>query len=151
MDALWRFLRRPSLAILLALLLLALLIAARVVPQLPGQAAEDPASAMRWLNAEQDSWGAWGGLLRALGLFNVSDSPLFYLLLALLALVCGVHLAAAIVAARLPHHLAAALDARSMRRSMARRWPRPCPCPTLPALSRCANQCRTHPRPPPRS
>ena len=110
-DALWLSLRRPAVAIVLALLLLALLLMARVLPQIPGQAAADPASALRWLNAERDAWGAWGGFLRALGIFNVSDSPLFYILVALLAVVCGVHLAALLALARLPRQLVAALDA----------------------------------------
>jgi hypothetical protein len=109
-DALWRFLRRPTVAVVLALLLLALLLLARLIPQIPGQAAEDPASAVRWLNAERDSWGVWGGFLRAAGFFNVMGSPLFYLLVALLTLVCGVHLAAQVAAARLPRQLQAALD-----------------------------------------
>ncbi len=110
-DALWRFLRRPSLAITLTLLLLGLLLLARFIPQIPGQAAEDPASAMRWLNAERDGWGAWGGVLRTLGLFNVTGSPLFFALLALLTLVGSVHLAAQIAAMRLPRLLEDALHA----------------------------------------
>lgn len=110
-DTLWRFLRRPSLAIVLALLLLTLLLIGRLVPQIPGQAAEDPASAVRWLSAERDAWGAWGGALRTLGLFNVAGSPFFFALIALLALVCGVHLATLIDAVRLPDRLTEALAA----------------------------------------
>ena len=110
-DRLWRFLRHPAVAIVLAALLLGLLLIARIIPQIPGQAVEDPAAAARWLNAERDAWGAWGGLLRALGFFAVATSPLFLTLIASLALVCGVHLAALLANSRLPRQLMAAFNA----------------------------------------
>lgn len=111
LDGLWRLLRRPWLLLLTALLLLALLLSTRFIPQMPGQAQEDPASAQRWLNAEADAWGSGGTLLRALGLFAAHQSPLFYALAGLLALLSSVHLADGVLFALLPARLRALLNA----------------------------------------
>ena len=111
LDALWRTLRRPWLLVTLILLLLALLVAARILPQMPGQAQEDPASAQRWLNAEADAWQRGGSLLRALGLFSALQSPLFYALAGAVAMLSAIHLAEAVRFVRLPGRLRALLDA----------------------------------------
>ncbi len=98
-DAAWRFLRRPrtlAVACALLLLLLALLL---VLPQMPGQVQEEPASATRWLNTETDRWGSLGPLLQSLGLFHLFSSTLFRLALTLLLLVALVQLADTIAAA----------------------------------------------------
>lgn len=58
----WRFLRQPAVAIVLAALLLGLLLIARIIPQSQGRPSKT-LHAARWLNAERDAWGAWGGLL----------------------------------------------------------------------------------------
>lgn len=100
LDRIWLALRRSWLLALAATLLLVLLLIARAVPQVPGQYAEDPAAAQRWLNAEIDRWGSLGAAMGQLGLYNVGASPLFFVALVLVALLALVHLADALRAMR---------------------------------------------------
>jgi len=60
--------------------------------QLPGQLMDDPLAAARWLMSTSAEYGMKGDLLRGLGLFNLTHSPLLHWLLALVGLMLFVHL-----------------------------------------------------------
>jgi hypothetical protein len=76
-----------------AALLLLLLALSALLPQLPGQLRDDPVAATRWVNAEVEALQPAGGVLRALGFFDLMRSPLFVAVGALLLLVALVQLA----------------------------------------------------------
>jgi hypothetical protein len=80
----WHWLRRPWLALLAGFIGLVLTLAVLQLPQLPGQLVDEPATAARWQQNTSTTYGIWGNLMLALGLFDVLRSPLLYLLLALL-------------------------------------------------------------------
>jgi len=93
-DALWNLLRRPVLLIALGVLLIALLAAAHMTPQMPGQLLESPAEATRWINSVPANWGGIGGMAaRALHLYDLFRAPWFGVLVALTALLAAVQLA----------------------------------------------------------
>lgn len=89
---LWETLRRPLLLVIVGLFLLGLVIVGLALPQLPGQYADDPAGATRWLMTTRNEYGSWGTLLNGLGLFDLLHSPLIRGGLALLGLLLLVHL-----------------------------------------------------------
>jgi hypothetical protein len=108
LDSPITFLRQPWLILASSLLLLLLLLANVFLPQMPGQVAEDPVAATRWLNETAAGYNS-GALLRSLSLFSVLNSTLFRLNAALLAILAAVHLADAFALAlafvRLPRIL----------------------------------------------
>jgi hypothetical protein len=81
---LWQSLRHPWPAIAAGLIGVLLALASWLLPQLPGQFADEHAAAATWLVNTSSNYGIWGSAMLALGLFNVLRSPLLYLLLALL-------------------------------------------------------------------
>ena len=83
LDPLWRRLTGPWLPAVGGVLGLGLALAARQLPQLPGQLLDEPATAARWMQDASAAYGVWGNLGLALGLFDVLHSPLLYLALAL--------------------------------------------------------------------
>ncbi len=89
---LWEALRRPLLLVGVAVFLLALVIVGLALPQLPGQYADDPAGATRWLLTTRNEYATLGTLLNGLGLFDLTHSPLIRFGLALLGLLLLVHL-----------------------------------------------------------
>lgn len=93
LDRVWRVLTRPWLLLALAGLALLLTLIASFVPQLPGQFETDPVSASRWFLTTANEYGALGGTLRDLGLFDFSHSLTLRLLLAGLGLLLLLHTA----------------------------------------------------------
>lgn len=89
---LWEALRRPLLLVGVAVFLLALVIVGMALPQLPGQYADDPAGATRWLLTTRNEYATLGTLLNGLGFFDLTHSPLIRIGLALLGLLLLVHL-----------------------------------------------------------
>jgi hypothetical protein len=83
---LWQFLHHPLLLIAVATVILLLILAALGLPQLPGQFMDDSLERSRWLASVQEEYGLFGSLLAGLGLFNLAQSPILRLLLALLTL-----------------------------------------------------------------
>jgi hypothetical protein len=83
---LWHFLHHPLLLIAVATLILLLILAALGLPQLPGQHMDDSLERSRWLASVQEEYGLFGSLLAGLGLFNLAQSLVLRLLLALLTL-----------------------------------------------------------------
>lgn len=90
---LWQGLRSPWLLLVIGLFGLLLVGAAWLLPQLPGQLNDEPATAGRWLAATAGDFGVWGSIFQTLGLYNVVHSPLLAALLALVTVVATVHLA----------------------------------------------------------
>ena len=86
---LWRWLNSPWLLLICAGVALFMVVIAAFLPQVPGQLAEESAAATRWLLSTSNDYGPAGNVLRAVGLFNVLDSPAFRLLLVTIAL-CAV-------------------------------------------------------------
>jgi hypothetical protein len=91
-DSLWRGLRRSWLVVACAIALLLLLLAAVLLPQVPGQVSGDATATARWLTGVSADYGALGSLLRALGFFNVLHSLLLQVLLAVLTLILFIYL-----------------------------------------------------------
>lgn len=89
---LWETLRRPLLLVIVAGFVLLLVIVGLALPQLPGQFADDPAGATRWLLTTRNEYGGLGTLLNGLGLFDLIHSPLIRAGLALLGLLLLIHL-----------------------------------------------------------
>jgi hypothetical protein len=90
---LWRWLNQPWLLWVSGGVVLAMIVASRLLPQLPGQLNDEPATAARWLLAASAEYGSLGALLAGLGLFNVLHSPLLRVLLAIVGLILLIHLA----------------------------------------------------------
>ena len=109
-ERIWRWLQQPWLLIICFLLGLLLLAGAWLLPQLPGQLNDEPATASRWLLTTSSAYGVWGNTFRILGLFNVLHSGLLQLLLVLLALLGAVQLADLLGALRQFAGLAALLE-----------------------------------------
>jgi len=111
---LWETLRRPLLLISVAGFLLLLVIVGLALPQLPGQYADDPAGATRWLLTTRNEYGGLGTLLNGLGLFDLIHSPLIRAGLAVLGLLLLIHLGEQLAdiqrSRRLPALLAAPID-----------------------------------------
>ena len=112
---LWGILRRPLLLISVAGFLLLLVLVGLALPQLPGQYADDPAGATRWLLTTRNEYPTLGALLNGLGLFDLIHSPLIRAGLALLGLLLLIHLGEQLAdiqrSRRLPALLAAPKDA----------------------------------------
>ncbi len=89
---LWESLRRPLLLVGVATFLLALVLVGLALPQLPGQYADDPTGATRWLLTTRNEYATLGTLLNGLGLFDLTHSPLIRAGLALLGLLLFIHL-----------------------------------------------------------
>jgi hypothetical protein len=102
---LWRWLRRPWLAITAGVIGVLLALAAWQLPQLPGQLVDEQAAASTWLLNTSTGYGLWGNAFLALGLFHVLRSPLIYLLLALLVPTLATQLADQLGALRQQHAL----------------------------------------------
>jgi len=88
----WETLRRPLPLVLVGVFLFVLVVVGLALPQLPGQYADDPAGATRWLLITRNEYGGLGTLLNGLGLFDTIHSPLIRLGLALVGLLLFVHL-----------------------------------------------------------
>lgn len=86
--------------VLLTVLSAGLVAAVWMLPQLPGQLADEPVSAGRWLGDVSTEYGQWGTLFLALGLFHVVRSPLLFVVLTGLAAKAGAWLAEEVAAAR---------------------------------------------------
>ncbi|MFZ1756632.1 MAG: hypothetical protein WAU10_22970 [Caldilineaceae bacterium] len=110
----WETLRHPLLLVAAALFLLLLVLIGVALPQLPGQFADDPAGATRWLLSIRNEYGSLGTLLNGLGLFDLIHSPLIRGGLAVLGLLLFVHLGEQMAdihrSRRLPGLLGAATD-----------------------------------------
>lgn len=91
-HTLWQILSSTGILVAAGVTVFVLLLCASLIRQMPGQIADDPAAATRWLLVVSDEYGILGGALRALGLFDVLHHPLLQLLLAVIALVLLVHL-----------------------------------------------------------
>ena len=108
----WEFLRQPLLLVVVGVGMLLFVLVGLSLPQLPGQYADDPAGATRWLLTTRNEYGALGALLNGLGLFDLIHSPLVRIGLALLGLLLLVHLGEQLAdiqrSRRLPGLLAAA-------------------------------------------
>ncbi|MCS6827966.1 MAG: hypothetical protein NZ553_15240 [Caldilinea sp.] len=77
LDGLWRtFVEPRSLAVVGSLLMLFALFGV-LLPQMPGQLRSEALAADRWLTATAEGYGAFGGVLRRLGAFDVLHSPWF--------------------------------------------------------------------------
>lgn len=96
--ALWQWLSRPLILGLAGVLILLLFLGAALIQQMPGQIADDPAAATRWLLTVGEEYGMLGTALRTLGLFDVLHNPVLQLLLALLALILLVQLGSTVAA-----------------------------------------------------
>lgn len=85
------------------------------LPQLPGQLNNDPTASARWLLSVSSSYGAFGGLLQMLGMFDALHSPLLQLSLAVLALILLIYLSDCLATVwrfyRLPALLAVRVEA----------------------------------------
>lgn len=88
----WQILSSTGVLVVVGAAVFTLFLCAILVRQMPGQIADDPAAATRWLLTVTEEYGVFGGVLRALGLFDVLHNPLLQLLLAVIALVLLVHL-----------------------------------------------------------
>jgi hypothetical protein len=99
MAVLWRVLSHPGLTLVLTLLSAGLVAAMWMLPQLPGQLADEPVSSGRWLGDVSTEYGQWGSLFLALGLFHVVRSPLLFIVLTVMAAKVGAWLADEIAAA----------------------------------------------------
>lgn len=91
-QTVWGTLERRWLLGLLGGAVLLFYIVAIFVQQMPGQLRDEPAGAARWTLITSETYGMLGGVLRALGLFNVVDNPLLQLLLVMIALIVLVQL-----------------------------------------------------------
>ena len=89
---LWHWLGSPTVLGLAGALVLLLFLGAAVIRQMPGQIADDPAAATRWLLTVGEEYGMLGNTLRTLGLFDVLHNPVLQLLLAIIALILFIHL-----------------------------------------------------------
>ncbi len=99
LDGFGHLLKRPWLLIITGLAGTSLLASAFWLPQLSDQINSDSSAATRWLLGASAEYGAWGSLLRTLGLFNVLHSTLLQLLLAIIALILCAHFADLLTAA----------------------------------------------------
>ncbi|HRW05665.1 MAG TPA: hypothetical protein P5121_11240 [Caldilineaceae bacterium] len=79
-----------------------------LLPQMPGQLQNDPTGARRWILQVSENYGPLGNAYRALGLFNVLNSPLLQLLVIALGLILLIRLGNQIARAwrlyQLPRH-----------------------------------------------
>ncbi len=91
-GTLWEWLNQRWLLLVPGGLALLQVLGGLLLPQMPGQLNDEPAAAARWLLTTSSSYGAIGGLFRALGLFNVLHSPLLRVLLALMGLILAAQL-----------------------------------------------------------
>lgn len=89
---LWQWLGSPTVLGLAGALVLLLFLGAAVIRQMPGQIADDPAAATRWLLTVSEEYGMLGNTLHTLGLFDVLHNPVLQLLLAIIALILFIHL-----------------------------------------------------------
>jgi len=118
---LWGWLRGPWPALLLTLLSLGMLLALWLLPQLPGQLADEPAAAARWLRATAADVGRrslaqsdqWGNLGLLLGLYDVLHSPTTGVLLAAWGMLAAIQFLDALARLRFYHRLAAPLPLRA--------------------------------------
>ncbi len=76
--------KKVGLVLILASGLLALF--GVLFPQMPAGVRDNPASLDGWLASVRGSFGGWTEILNAVGLFNVFSSPVFLVVMALLAL-----------------------------------------------------------------
>lgn len=93
LAAAWRFCTNSTLLLVTGLLTLVLVLTALLLPQLPNNLQSSSAAATRWLMAMGAEFGAVGGVLRTLGLFNLLHSPIYILLLAGLIFLLAMQLA----------------------------------------------------------
>lgn len=89
---LWQWLGGNPLLGLVGGLIFLLYLGAALIQQMPGQIADDPAAATRWLLTLGEEYGVFGNVLRTLGLFDVRHNPVLQLLLAIIALIILVRL-----------------------------------------------------------
>lgn len=89
---LWQWLGGAPLLGLVGGLIFLLYLGAALIQQMPGQIADDPAAATRWLLTVGEEYGVFGHVLRTLGLFDVLHNPVLQLLLAIIALIILVRL-----------------------------------------------------------
>ncbi len=85
-DMLWSLLASIRLALILILVLAALSLVGTILVQAPSFVTQNPAIFDQWLETVRPRYGLWTNLFALLGLFDVFHSPLFAVLLGLLAL-----------------------------------------------------------------
>lgn len=95
---LWQWLHGSPILVAAGLITFFLFLCAVLIRQMPGQIADEPAAATRWLLTVSEEYGIWGDALRALGLFDVLHNPLLQLLLAVIALILLIHLGTMVAA-----------------------------------------------------
>lgn len=110
-DWLWRGLAQPFFTLLMAIVLLATLIVARLLPQMPAQLASDPGEMQRWLAAASDAYGAFGPVMRMLSFFDLLHSLGWRILVLLFALGLAIQWVEQVLAWRRSVLLEAALAA----------------------------------------
>ena len=114
-GTLWRWLGGNSLLVVAGLVVFILLLCATFIRQVPGQIADDPAAAARWLLTVSEEYGILGPILGTLGLFDVLHNPLLQVLLAVITLILLIHLANLVAALwrlqQVPRTLSIAVDA----------------------------------------
>jgi len=92
LETVWRWLRNDWLFVICGCAVLIVAGSSYYLRQMPGQLADDPLAAARWLMTTSAEYGFTGDLLRSLGLFDLPRSPLLHLLLALIGLILFVRL-----------------------------------------------------------
>lgn len=92
LETVWRWLRNDWLFVICGCAVLIVAGSSYYLRQMPGQLADDPLAAARWLMTTSAEYGFTGDLLRSLGLFDLQRSPLLHLLLALIGLILFVRL-----------------------------------------------------------
>jgi hypothetical protein len=106
LDSLWRLLTDVRLLLVAIGLTLLFVLISLTLPQLPDQLRIDPSETSRWLLTAAEERGAVGEVLRSVGLFDLLQSPIFQLALALIGLLLLIQLAFAVGAALQLHRIA---------------------------------------------
>ncbi len=94
LEGLWHLLTSMRVAMVLMIVLAALCVIGSLVIQIPTGMADDPASKAQWLDGIRPKYGAFTGVMDALGLFNIFNSIVFRVLVAGLTIsliACSVH------------------------------------------------------------
>jgi hypothetical protein len=89
----WRWLCQPWPLLFCGALALGIVLGGLVLPQLPGQLVNEPATAARWLATTSAAYGSAGAILRTLGMFDVLHSPALRLLMMAIGLIVSIQLA----------------------------------------------------------
>ena len=94
LEGLWHLLTSMRVAMIIMLLIAVMGIAGSLIIQMPNGVAGDPAARADWLNGVRPRFGSWTDILNGLQLFEVFNSIVFRVLMALLTIsliACSVH------------------------------------------------------------